>query len=122
MYDETYFIFTSYLNVQNINRAGGKWASLTRVFDNLILQCPICFLNIMNTFGNLLRFPIKLNLGNIFRSSSTAVRAHGLFHRFQNPSELKRIRKHGYKARLRTKAGREIIMRRILKGRHCLTH
>ncbi|KAB7505936.1 39S ribosomal protein L34, mitochondrial [Armadillidium nasatum] len=55
-------------------------------------------------------------------TGSTAVRAHGLYHRFQNPSEIKRIRKHGYKARLRTKAGREIIMRRILKGRHCLTH
>lgn len=41
---------------------------------------------------------------------------------FPRPSEVKRIKKHGMKARLSTAAGRRIIMRRILKGRHVLSH
>lgn len=41
---------------------------------------------------------------------------------FPRPCELKRIKRHGYKARLSTAAGRRIIMRRILKGRHVLSH
>lgn len=41
---------------------------------------------------------------------------------FARPSENKRIRKHGWKARMSTPAGRRIIMRRMLKGRHVLTH
>jgi large subunit ribosomal protein L34 len=41
---------------------------------------------------------------------------------FPRPCELKRIKRHGLKARLSTAAGRRIIMRRILKGRHVLSH
>lgn len=41
---------------------------------------------------------------------------------FPRPSEKKRIGRHGYKARLSTPGGRKILMRRILKGRHILTH
>lgn len=41
---------------------------------------------------------------------------------FEKCSEVKRIRKYGWKKRLSTPGGRMIIMRRILKGRHILTH
>lgn len=41
---------------------------------------------------------------------------------FPRPCEYKRIKRHGLKARLSTAAGRRIIMRRILKGRHVLAH
>ncbi|XP_076364701.1 mitochondrial ribosomal protein L34 isoform X2 [Tachypleus tridentatus] len=41
---------------------------------------------------------------------------------FPRPSEYRRVKRHGYKTRLSTAAGRRIIMRRILKGRHVLTH
>lgn len=38
------------------------------------------------------------------------------------PSEAKRVKKFGWKTRMATLEGRKIIMRRILKGRHTLTH
>jgi len=41
---------------------------------------------------------------------------------FPHPNETKRIKKHGWAARMATPAGRRIIMRRILKGKHVLTH
>jgi Ribosomal protein L34 len=41
---------------------------------------------------------------------------------FPRPCEYKRIKRHGWKARLATAGGRRIIMRRILKGRHVITH
>lgn len=47
----------------------------------------------------------------------TKVRCH-----FPRPCEYKRIKRHGWKARLATAGGRRVIMRRILKGRHVITH
>jgi len=41
---------------------------------------------------------------------------------FPRPSEVKRITRHGWKARLSTQNGRKVLMRRILKGRHVLSH
>nr|XP_027194080.1 39S ribosomal protein L34, mitochondrial-like [Dermatophagoides pteronyssinus] len=41
---------------------------------------------------------------------------------FERCSEVKRIRKHGWKKRISTPSGRQIIMRRILKDRHVLSH
>jgi len=41
---------------------------------------------------------------------------------FERPSEIKRIRKFSYRTRISTQKGRNIIMRRILKGRHILAH
>lgn len=41
---------------------------------------------------------------------------------FEKCSELKRIRTYGYKKRIADDKGKKIIMRRILRGRHNLTH
>ncbi|KAK4319998.1 hypothetical protein Pmani_009107 [Petrolisthes manimaculis] len=41
---------------------------------------------------------------------------------FPRPSEKKRIERHGWEKRMSTLRGRRIIMRRLLKGRHVLTH
>lgn len=38
------------------------------------------------------------------------------------PGEVKRVRKLGWKARMKTASGRKIIMNRILKGTWILTH
>ena len=40
---------------------------------------------------------------------------------FPRPKETKRV-KHNYEHRMLTEGGRRIIMRRILKGCHILTH
>jgi len=37
------------------------------------------------------------------------------------PSKIKRQRTHGFRERMRTKGGREIIKRRIKKGRSRIT-
>uniref|UniRef100_A0A131XS37 Large ribosomal subunit protein bL34m n=1 Tax=Hyalomma excavatum TaxID=257692 RepID=A0A131XS37_9ACAR len=41
---------------------------------------------------------------------------------FPRPSEHKRITKHGFKQRISTKSGRRVLFRRMLKGRHVLSH
>ncbi|GLV36953.1 mitochondrial ribosomal protein L34 [Carabus blaptoides fortunei] len=41
---------------------------------------------------------------------------------FPRPSERKRIKRHGWLHRMSTLEGRRTIMRRILKGRHVLSH
>jgi large subunit ribosomal protein L34 len=60
---------------------------------------------------------LQANVGWGHTSVRTKVRCY-----FPRPSEQKRIKKHGLKERLATPAGRRIIMRRILKGRHVLSH
>ncbi|XP_046835544.1 uncharacterized protein LOC124431543 [Vespa crabro] len=41
---------------------------------------------------------------------------------FPKPSEYKRVTRLGWHARMSTPAGRRILMRRILKGKHVLSH
>lgn len=41
---------------------------------------------------------------------------------FPRAKETKRIVKHGWHKRMSTASGRRIIMRRILRGRHVLSH
>ncbi|KAI9500161.1 ribosomal protein L34 [Coemansia spiralis] len=38
------------------------------------------------------------------------------------PSNIRRKRKHGFLRRLRTRSGRKILQRRMLKGRKFLSH
>ncbi|XP_033323024.1 mitochondrial ribosomal protein L34 [Megalopta genalis] len=47
----------------------------------------------------------------------TSMRYH-----FPRPNERRRIKRHGWYARMATPSGRRILMRRILKGRHVLSH
>ncbi|XP_063882320.1 large ribosomal subunit protein bL34m-like [Scylla paramamosain] len=47
----------------------------------------------------------------------TNVRCH-----FPKPSEKRRIKRHGWEKRMSSFNGREILRRRILKGRHVLSH
>ncbi|KAM7342022.1 mitochondrial ribosomal protein L34 [Cochliomyia hominivorax] len=41
---------------------------------------------------------------------------------FPKPREVKRIKVHGWDARMATEGGRRVLMRRILKGRYDLSH
>lgn len=50
-------------------------------------------------------------------SVRTNIRIH-----FPKPRESKRVLGHGWHKRMSTRGGRLIIMRRILKGKHVLTH
>lgn len=50
-------------------------------------------------------------------TTRTKVRCH-----FPRPSEVKRIKRHGWLTRMSTRNGRRIIMNRILKGRWYYTH
>nr|CAD7587999.1 unnamed protein product [Timema genevievae] len=41
---------------------------------------------------------------------------------FPRPNERRRIKRHGWNARMSTPAGRKILMNRILKGKRILSH
>ncbi|KAF7286609.1 hypothetical protein GWI33_004648 [Rhynchophorus ferrugineus] len=41
---------------------------------------------------------------------------------FPRPSEKKRVKRHGWRQRMSTAAGRRVLMNRILKGRFIYSH
>ncbi|XP_018399199.1 PREDICTED: 39S ribosomal protein L34, mitochondrial [Cyphomyrmex costatus] len=51
----------------------------------------------------------------------TFVRNRMRYH-FPHANERKRIKKHGWLTRMSTPNGRKILQRRILKGKHVLSH
>ncbi|XP_060532666.1 uncharacterized protein LOC132705797 [Cylas formicarius] len=62
--------------------------------------------------------PGVLTGANLFSiPSRSVIRVH-----FPRPSETKRIKRHGWRKRMSTPAGRRILMNRILKGRWVYSH
>uniref|UniRef100_A0A182RVA0 Large ribosomal subunit protein bL34m n=1 Tax=Anopheles funestus TaxID=62324 RepID=A0A182RVA0_ANOFN len=52
-----------------------------------------------------------------FLSTRTVIR-----NQFPRARETKRVRVHGWLKRMSTLSGRRVLMRKILKGRHVLSH
>ncbi|KAJ9599266.1 hypothetical protein L9F63_010268 [Diploptera punctata] len=70
--------------------------------------------------------PCMIGRGSLLKPSeisdfTTTVRTNVRCH-LPRPSERKRIKKHGWKKLMSTPSGRKTIMRRILKGRHVVSH
>ncbi|XP_060823178.1 large ribosomal subunit protein bL34m [Bombus pascuorum] len=75
------------------------------------------FSNACQTFPRLaLLSPIITNPWSLILSR-TKIRHH-----FPRPNERRRIKRHGWDARMSTLSGRKILMRRILKGKYVLSH
>ncbi|KAJ8956088.1 hypothetical protein NQ318_016541 [Aromia moschata] len=96
--------------------------SLTGFFPGLVhtmrtltskISQPVC------SFHSLTKeSPSQINPGGLFSiPMRTVIRVH-----FPRPNERKRIKRHGFRARMSTPEGRRVIMNRILKGRFVYTH
>ncbi|XP_011207245.1 39S ribosomal protein L34, mitochondrial [Bactrocera dorsalis] len=80
------------------------------------------FLNVLNrSFLGAVNFAqtIVSRDAHVFNRTilKTKLRCH-----FPKPREVKRINVHGWDKRMSTPEGRRVLMRRILKGRHVLSH
>ncbi|KZC10957.1 39S ribosomal protein L34, mitochondrial [Dufourea novaeangliae] len=73
-------------------------------------------LSLSQTCSSIIGSPTLTNQWSL-TLSRTKMRYH-----FPRPNEYKRIKKHGWFTRMSTPAGRRILMRRILRGRHILSH
>jgi len=57
----------------------------------------------------------------LFLGSFFSILIRTMTKRTYQPKKLKRVRKHGFRKRMETRAGREVIKRRRLKNRIKLT-
>ncbi|XP_053669812.1 39S ribosomal protein L34, mitochondrial [Anopheles nili] len=89
--------------------------ALVRSFQILVPKLP----SIPFFCGNLMNSLSEATAGGAWGllSSRTVIRNH-----FPRARETKRIRVHGWLKRMATPGGRRVLMRRILKGRHVLSH
>ncbi|XP_044763566.1 39S ribosomal protein L34, mitochondrial [Coccinella septempunctata] len=70
------------------------------------------------TTSTLISNPILERIGGTFDLfTRNIVRNH-----FPRPNETRRVRRHGFKTRISTPTGRRVLMNRILKGRHVISH
>ncbi|XP_065348812.1 large ribosomal subunit protein bL34m [Cloeon dipterum] len=89
--------------------------ALPNLFSGLLCRASWAAPSVFGHFRPLLSGVPSANI------STTSVLANIRCH-FPRPSEIKRVRRHGWKKRMSTLAGRKIIMNRILKGRFVLSH
>ncbi|XP_076657865.1 mitochondrial ribosomal protein L34 [Halictus rubicundus] len=88
---------------------------LGRLFSNVYQNFPR-FVSLGRPGSSIVGTPAITNLWSV-TLSRTKIRYH-----FPHPNERRRIKRHGWFARMATLGGRKILMRRILKGRHVLSH
>ncbi|XP_050350371.1 39S ribosomal protein L34, mitochondrial [Nymphalis io] len=87
-------------------------------FMTAVLQPLKCVTQTIQSFGHVSPTTSLVKPENPLLSLiRTKVRCY-----FPRPNEVRRVRRHGWNARMSTPNGRRIIMRRFLKGRHVLSH
>ncbi|XP_055607298.1 39S ribosomal protein L34, mitochondrial-like [Uranotaenia lowii] len=94
--------------------------ALVRSFQMLIpLVAPKMPTTSLLGAGNLASSLTEASAGGAWStlSARTVIR-----NQFPRAKETKRVRVHGWWTRMATREGRRILMRRILKGRHVLSH
>jgi len=101
----------------------------TKTFKNAISKMSF----VARTFGSFLQKSTNVLCNNFLMTSNAIAmepatnwsmiifRTHVRNH-FPIARESKRIKTHGWKTRMSTHGGRKILMRRILRGRHVLSH
>lgn len=104
---------------------GVQEVPLFQIFPGMyfLLSCENCVIN--PKIYRLAYQPVTAAVSSLLtpaRSISLSAIALNVRNHFPRPSEVKRVKRHGWKARMSSHNGRKIIMRRILKGRYVLTH
>ncbi|CAH1991231.1 unnamed protein product [Acanthoscelides obtectus] len=95
---------------------------LSRVFANVcstINRYATVAVQQTTNFHSLTSSPVsQASPGGLFNIAvRTNIRVH-----FPRPSERRRIKRHGYWQRMKTREGRRVLMNRILKGRWVYSH
>ncbi|XP_050502497.1 uncharacterized protein LOC126881888 [Diabrotica virgifera virgifera] len=94
-------------------------AGLTRIIPNFLNRCSSPFLKSVSPVqATVTENAADLRPGGLFSIiTRSIIRVH-----FPRPSERKRIKRHGWNARMKTASGRRVLMNRILKGRFVYSH